>query len=232
MMTSRCIQQSVWGLLLSLLFIGLVGAQGIREHTRLKRDTSVTALQAVELTLTLVKTDKQIVQTWVRTAAIINNSKKKLFATLCSPEAKLVLVGQRVRAFPPDSKSSLYQARVINVLHKKSCASIEASLPRKAYEKGSIYVMEIIVNRGEYLSIPNEAIIEEGYKQVVYVQQKPGHYVPKNIRTGLKGELYTQVIQGLDEGDLVVTLGSFFIDADYKLKATQKSGSAYAHHHH
>ena len=70
--------------------------------------------------------------------------------------------------------------------------------------------------------MPNEAIIEEGDRHVVYVQQQAGQYVPQEIQTGIQGELYTQVLDGLKDGEQVVTFGSFFIDAEHKLKGTDQ----------
>jgi hypothetical protein len=35
---------------------------------------------------------------------------------------------------------------------------------------------------------------------------------------GVQGELFTEVVKGLMPGEQVVTFGSFFIDADHKLK--------------
>ena len=220
--------------LLSLLAIGLADAQDVRDRTRPDEapGTTVTESQAVELTLTLVQTTTRTLQTWVRTAATIDDSRGMLTAYLCPPEAEWVQTGQRVRAFPPDSKSSIYQARVSRVVPQESCVTVEATLSGKTYEESALYVMEIVVQRGDFPSIPNEAIIEEGDRQVVYIQQQPGQYAPQEIHTGLKGELYTEILHGLAEGDQVVTLGSFFIDADYKLKATDQDAMGNAHLHH
>jgi Cu(I)/Ag(I) efflux system membrane fusion protein len=54
----------------------------------------------------------------------------------------------------------------------------------------------------------------------VYVPQGQGRYVPRAIRTGVQGELFTQVVEGLKPGEQVVTFGSFFIDAEYQLKGS------------
>jgi hypothetical protein len=51
------------------------------------------------------------------------------------------------------------------------------------------------------------------------VKDASGEYMPRTIETGLEGELYTQVTTGLAEGDQVVSIGSFFVDADNKLKS-------------
>jgi len=77
------------------------------------------------------------------------------------------------------------------------------------------------VERGPLLSVPNEAIIEEGDAQVVYVQKQPGQFAPREIHTGIQGELYTEVVDGVLDGEEVVTFGSFFIDAEHKLKGTE-----------
>ena len=55
------------------------------------------------------------------------------------------------------------------------------------------------------------------------MQQEGGEYTPRTIQTGLEGELYTQVLDGLEEGDQVVSIGSFFVDADNKLKGDRDS---------
>ena len=84
--------------------------------------------------------------------------------------------------------------------------------------------MEITVELGEFLSVPNEAIIEEGDRRVVYVEEQKGKYVPHEIKGGFQGELYTEILSGLKEGDQVVTFGSFFIDSEYKLKLADQAG--------
>ena len=48
----------------------------------------------------------------------------------------------------------------------------------------------------------------------------PDNTWPQEIHTGIQGELLTQVLDGVKEGDQVVTFGSFFIDAEQKLKGT------------
>lgn len=224
-----------WLLLLASLAIGAAHAQDVRRHTRPDAgSTPVTNSQAIDLTLTLSAAATRPVQTWVRTAGTLDPSGKILAAYLVPPDSALVKVGQRVRAFPPDSRSSMYQAWVTRVAAQGNRVRVEATLSGPARENSTDYVMEIVTERGQFLSVPNEAIIEEGDKRVVYVQQQPGQYAPREIHTGVQGELYTQVLHGLQEGDPVVTFGSFFIDAEHKLKATGQTagGTSNDQHHH
>ena len=212
------------GLLRPALFILVLAAavtaaaQDPRSHTRLNpRGTRVTESQAETLTLTLGKAEVRLLQTWVRTAGTIDKTGKVLSGRVAGPEAALVKVGQRVRAFPPSSKSSMYQAYVTRVTATPSGIAMEATLAASGRANTTLYVLEVVVEQGPYLVVPNEAIIEEGDKHIVYVQQD-GEYVAKEVHTGIQGELYTQVLEGLQADTPVVTFGSFFIDAEHKLK--------------
>ena len=199
---------------------GTAEAQNPRSHTRLDpRGTRVTQSQAETLTLTLGTAEVRLLQTWVRTAGRIDKTGKILAGTVLGPDASLVKVGQRVRAFPPSSKSSMYQAIVTRVTPRPGGVAIAATLAASGRANTTLYVMEVVIEQGPYLVVPNEAIIEEGERQVVYVQQE-GEYVPKEVHTGIQGELYTQVLEGLQPNTPVVTFGSFFIDAEHKLKGT------------
>jgi hypothetical protein len=194
----------------------------VREHTRPLRGTSVTESQAEALTLTVGGVSPRLVQSWIRAAGTIDKTNKVLSASVSGAAAADIKVGQRVRAFPPSSKSSMYQAFVTRVTPRAGGVAVEASLASSGRQNTTLYVMEIVVERGPFLSVPNEAIIEEGDNQIVYVQLQPGQYVPKEIHTGIQGELYTQVLDGVKDGDQVVTFGSFFIDAEHKLKGTDQ----------
>ncbi len=223
------------GLLLSVLLAGMAKAEGIRDHTRPnhERVAQVSQSQAIDLTLTLATTEPQNLQTWIRLAAVIDDAGQTLSAELCSPDATLIKKGQRAHVFPPSSKSSVYSAVITRLLWQENCLMFSARLPTEPAHKSRAYVMEVIVPRGRFMAIPKEAILEEGDRQIVYVQRQRSHFVPQPIRTGLKGELYTQVLDGLNMGDRVATFGSFFIDAEYKLKTPSNTGeSSHAHHHH
>ncbi len=201
---------------------GSVRAQSVRDHTRLTpdRSTGVTEAQATELTLTLTETSVRPIQIWVRTAGAIDGSRKTITAFVSPAEGAHISVGQRVRAFSPESRSRMYQARISRIVPRQGGVSVVATLAAQGLEDSTRYVLEIVTELGEFLSVPNEAIIETEGKRVVYVPQGQGRYVPREIRAGAQGELFTQVLEGLKPGEQVVTFGSFFIDAEYQLKGS------------
>jgi hypothetical protein len=216
---------------MSVCAAGSPAAQDVRQHTRLAgpKSTAVNETQAAALTLTVSAVTPRLIQTWVRTAGTIDNTGKILGASLAGPEAALVKVGQRVRAFPPSAKSSMYQAYITRVTPRAGGANVEATLTASGRQNTTHYVMEIVVERGPFLTVPNEAIIEEGDTHIVYVQTQPGQYVPAEIHTGIQGELFTQVLDGVKDEAQVVTFGSFFIDAEHKLKGTDATNAPAPH---
>ena len=197
-------------------------AQSVRDHTRLKPDgsTVVTESQATELTLTLTEATVRPIQIWVRTAGVVDKARRTVAAFVPSPQSAFVRVGQRVRAFSIESRSSMYLARVASIEPKGSGVMVTATMAGPGHHESVRYILEIVTERGDFLSVPNEAIIETGSRQVVYVQGQQGRYLPREIQLGIQGELYTEVLSGLTQGEQVVTFGSFFIDAEHRLKGS------------
>lgn len=207
--------------LLTLLVVD-AHAQGVRSHTRPSSGgTAVSESQAADLTLTLTPVTARPIQVWIRTAGRIDASGRIVTSYLSTADASSVKAGQRARTFPVESRSSMFQAFVSRVGAEGNRVRVDVTLTAKGRDNTRNYIVEIVTDRGDFLSIPNEAIIEEGDRRIAYVQ-RGGQYEPQEIRTGLQGELYTQIAGGLEEGDEVVTFGSFFIDSEYKLKGAAR----------
>ena len=232
-------------ILLAVLFFGYPPAsalaQSVRDHTRLKnnRPTAVSADQATELTLTVTEVAVRPIQVWIRTAGTIDAARRTISADVPADQAARIRAGQRVRAFSPESRSRMHQATVSQVIRQNAVSptakpgiSLKATLMGQPQEAGRHYILEVVTEDGDFLSVPNEAIIETGGETggangeaggraaLVYVRAADGEYAPREVRLGVQGELFTQVLEGLKPGEQVVTIGSFFIDADQKLKGS------------
>ena len=83
--------------------------------------------------------------------------------------------------------------------------------------------VELQADLGTKLAIPQEAVIESGQKQVVFLHHGGGRLEPRLIQTGAKTGAWYEVIEGLKEGDHVVTSANFLIDSESRLKAVVDS---------
>ena len=153
----------------------------------------------------------------MRTAGVIQANSRTITATVAAADGQRIKVGQRVRAFPPESRSSMYQAFVSAVRPDGGVTVTLSTPPREGSRR---YLLEIVTDAGDRLSIPNEALIERNARRLVYVRDSEGNYQPRDVETGIQGELYTEVLSGLKPGEQVVTFGSFFIDAEHTLKGS------------
>ena len=68
----------------------------------------------------------------------------------------------------------------------------------------------------EALSVSTEAIIATGKRKIVIVKEKNG-YRPVEITTGQERDNYTEILDGLIEGEQVVASGQFLIDSEASL---------------
>ena len=73
----------------------------------------------------------------------------------------------------------------------------------------------------EALSVSTESIIATGKRKIVIVKEgdlkKSGSYRPVEIQTGQERDSYTEILNGLTEGEEVVASGQFLIDSEASL---------------
>ena len=76
----------------------------------------------------------------------------------------------------------------------------------------------------EALTIPAEAVLHSGEKRTGFVVLGDGKFEPRQVKTGLQSEEGDiEIIQGLLDGDHVVTSAQFMLDSESKLReAIQK----------
>ena len=69
----------------------------------------------------------------------------------------------------------------------------------------------------EALAVPRSAVLDTGTRKVVYVARGGGVFEPRQVEVGAAVEEFYPVRAGLEEGERVVTHGSFLIDSQTRL---------------
>jgi macrolide-specific efflux system membrane fusion protein len=90
-----------------------------------------------------------------------------------------------------------------NVVYYITIISIE-NLEGKLKPDMTVNATIFLNKRSNVLAVPNKAIKREGGKKVITVLEN-GKPVQKAIKTGWKDSGYTEVIEGVKEGDMVIT---------------------------
>ena len=78
--------------------------------------------------------------------------------------------------------------------------------------------VEIKVSMGKRLAIPDDAVIDTGTRQIIYVDKGEGYFEAREVRIGLKADGMTEVLHGLEAGEKVAASGTFLIDSEAQLK--------------
>ncbi len=87
-----------------------------------------------------------------------------------------------------------------------------------------MYVNVILkIPLGQRLAVPVDAVMRTGKRNIVFVRAKEGTLVPREIRVGPEVGDYLIVLDGLEEGDEIVTSANFLIDSESKLKLAIES---------
>jgi RND family efflux transporter MFP subunit len=75
------------------------------------------------------------------------------------------------------------------------------------------------VDYGRPLLVPQEAVLNSGNTQQVFVVHPGGVFEPRRVTIGPVVEGKAAVLAGLKEGETVVSSGNFLIDSESRLKA-------------
>ncbi len=108
-------------------------------------------------------------------------------------------------------------------------AKIRIDLPNPTGElRTDMYVnTELnIPTNGDALAVPSSTILNTGEKQVVLVDLGDGRFQPRQVKTGATGDGHVEILDGLKEGDRVVTSANFLIDAESNMRAALQTFTA------
>ncbi len=81
-------------------------------------------------------------------------------------------------------------------------------------------------NTGKVLTVPTSAVIDSGARQVVLVRLAEGRFEPRTVVLGSRNDNYVEVLNGIAEGEQVVTSANFLLDSESNLKAALGGMSA------
>lgn len=157
-----------------------------------------------------------------------------IYAQIYEFEAGLVRPGQTMEVTAPALPGRKFHGVVKAVDPILSVESrslkVRAEVPNKeGLLRPEMYVdAKIIVDLGKKLAVPEEAIMDTGERKLAFVLTAPGKYVPREVVTGQEAEGYYEIVEGLREGETVVTSANFLIDSESRLKSAV-SGAAHKH---
>jgi len=88
-----------------------------------------------------------------------------------------------------------------------------------ALRPGMYADVKIDVDLGERLVIPQEAVVYSGTRRLVFVDLGEGRLQPKEVEVGVRAAGMIEILDGLAEGERVVSSGNFLIAAESRIRS-------------
>ena len=108
----------------------------------------------------------------------------------------------------------------------------EFANPGLKLKPGMFADVEVQMDPGEGLVIPDSAIIDTGERRLVFVNHGDGSFEPREVRIGVRGGGRARVLDGLAEGELVAVRANFLLDSESRLRAAIAGTVATPAHQH
>lgn len=72
----------------------------------------------------------------------------------------------------------------------------------------------------EGLRLPPDAVIDSGTETLVFVAVGEGKFQPRRVKLGGSDGTYVEILEGLEQGERVVTRANFLVDSESRLRAS------------
>ncbi len=161
----------------------------------------------------------------------INSDSAWVYMTIYEYEIGLITEGIPVEinavAFPGEVFKGKITAitPVVNAETRAIRVRAEIDNPEHKLKPRMFVNAKINIDLGEKLAVPESAVIDTGTRKIVYVVRQDDTFSQHEVTLGQKALGYLEVLDGLKDGDIVVTSGNFLVDSESKLKATPSSSS-------
>lgn len=147
-----------------------------------------------------------------------------MYADIYEYEISFVKLGQKVevttQAYPGEVFFGKINFIAPTLNPSTRTLSIRAEFHNPAEKlKPEMYVnAKIKVASGKNLVVPATAVLSTGRKEIVWVQVEPGVFQPKEVKTGVRAGNYYSVLEGLKDGEKVVSKAGFLLDSESQMR--------------
>jgi RND family efflux transporter MFP subunit len=147
-----------------------------------------------------------------------------VYADIYEPEIGLVSVGQTASLTSDAFPGRTFRGRVSylqpHLMEDTRTLPVRMEFPNPelALKPGMFVNVELHRALGRRLTVPVDAVLDSGRRQIVFVDHGGGHFEPREVTLGERTEERAVILRGLREGERVVTRSNFLIDSESNLR--------------
>jgi Cu(I)/Ag(I) efflux system membrane fusion protein len=136
----------------------------------------------------------------------------------------------RLRAYPTEPLTGPVTFIYPDLRPETRTARVRIELPNPGGRLRAEMYADVVFRAGAdhepMVAVPDSAVIDSGTRQVVIVAKGEGRFEPRAVKLGMHGQGFVEVLDGVAEGESVVTSATFLIDSESNLNAALKSFAA------
>lgn len=95
---------------------------------------------------------------------------------------------------------------------------VEISNPSGEYQPGMQAWITLKGKTRRTLAVPTNALIRESRGTTVWIKNATGGFEGRMVRTGVANEDYTEIVEGLQSGEIVVVSGAYLLNSEFVFK--------------
>jgi len=97
---------------------------------------------------------------------------------------------------------------------------VRIELPNPQFKlKPDMYAdVQLNIDYGHRIVVPQDAVLDSGTEQVVFVARGDGNFEPRKVEIGPRVDEQVVILSGLTPGEKIVTSGNFLVDSESRLK--------------
>lgn len=147
-----------------------------------------------------------------------------IYADIYEYELPLIRLGQQASVQLSYSPGETFTGKAVYIYPsldpntRTAKVRFEFQNPQERLKPEMYANIEVKIPLGQKLAVPEGAIIDTGVRQVAVIDKGNGYFETRAVKLGTKVDDHYEVVQGLKEGERVVTSANFLIDSESKLK--------------
>ena len=156
---------------------------------------------------------------------IADFTKMWFMFSAAEPDLPFLKVGQMATLSTAHLPGESFMGRIafinpnLDEMTRASMVRVVLENPERRIKNNTYAEGTVELEAPEVLSIPRTAIVWPGNSPRVYVEKAAGSYQQRRVKLGRSGDHLWEVLEGLADGERVVTSGNMLIDSQAQLDA-------------
>lgn len=156
---------------------------------------------------------------------IADLSKVWVVADIYEYELPLIRPGQTARVGLSYAPQTMFTGRIgfiyptVDPETRTAKVRFELDNPDELLKPGMYANVALSVPLGVRLAVSKEAVLESGERQIIFIHHGGGQLEWRNVRIGLRSGDWVEILEGLQEGEHLVTSANFLLDSESQLKS-------------